>query len=200
MSIAEHDCAYCGAVAGDRHAPTCVDAPNKPSRRQMDCQRECSESAAYVAACARFAGDQDRLLKALGSETVAEAIAEAARLSALAYRQMQEIEQLKTRLAEWGCWREEATKLRAEVERLERGHETYKYGAEAVINGLQKRAEQAEALLDKATEALEAYLKARPQCECTDARSCEMAAARVLALAALSPPPPPEQPADGGGR
>ncbi|KAF0156264.1 MAG: hypothetical protein FD189_1069 [Elusimicrobia bacterium] len=30
MSLAEHDCAYCGAVAGDRHGLTCVDRGECP--------------------------------------------------------------------------------------------------------------------------------------------------------------------------
>jgi len=47
--------------------------------------------------------------------------------------------------------------------------------------------------LAEARTALEAYLKARPQCECTDALSCEMEAARVLARAALPPKPAPAE-------
>ncbi len=35
-------------------------------------------------------------------------------------------------------------------------------------------------------EALQAYLEAKPQCDCTDAIGCKMEAARVLARAAIA--------------
>jgi hypothetical protein len=60
------------------------------------------------------------------------------------------------------------------------------YHADFEFFQLEVEVERLRAINKELVEALAAYLKARPQCECSDHSGCSMAAARVKARAAIA--------------